>query len=217
VKTLNGFREVVGDRWYRAQLIEVLYRGPGAVALYFGVLSGLLSIGLSLAYIRGMVIASVGISSLMVLICLGFIIHDLCSCVRENGHRLITRAAQRSENRLRQLNLDAGVVLNFLREVQIAAGSFSEPDQKELVLAMVKALDCLSWIAIHYGSRGKFVIEKNLEPLTAMALLLLPDEENFGSAKFCSEIKGWLDKLPYYDPEGWALACAKCRQDSSLV
>jgi hypothetical protein len=63
----------------------------------------------------------------------------------------------------------------------------------------------LSETAIRYGSRGKYVFEQNHEPFLAVDLLLRSDRKEFTSKPLAPELTRWLEEVPYYDPEGWAL------------
>ena len=200
------FRDVIRDQWYRAELIRVLVSGPGAVSLYFALLNALLSAGLSLAFMRVMLTAATTISLATILLSLGFVIYDLWSFVRKDSFRLISRAAQRCENRLRQLKVTSDAISRFLAELSAGIGPFAVPGSKALALNMVKALDRLSETAARYGSCGKYVFEKNLEPLMAVDVFLQLNVEDFGSAELRCKIKEWLQELPYYDPEGWWLS-----------
>lgn len=201
------FGDLTSERWYRGEFIRALRSAPGAVSLYFSLLIGVLCSFLSFTIMRELETASMGVSLAMVCLSLNLIIYDLWSYVRNHGLFLIRRAARRSESRMKRLKVESSSIFGFLDWL------YTDSDLEKLfssqsrtsIQTVVKALDRLSETAIRYGSRGKYVFEQNHEPFLAVDLLLRSDRKEFTSKPLPPELTRWLEEVPYYDPEGWAL------------
>jgi hypothetical protein len=201
------FGDLTSERWYRGELIRALRSAPGAVSLYFSLLVGLLCSFLSFAIMSEMATASLGVSLAMVFLSLNLVIYDLWSHVRNHGFFLIRLVARRSESRMKRLKVESSSIFGFL-DWLYADSDFerlSSSQSRASIQTVVKALDRLSGTAIRYGSRGKYVFEQNLEPFLAADVLVRSDRKEFKSKPLAPQLTKWLEKVPYYDPEGWAL------------
>jgi hypothetical protein len=202
------FGDLTSERWYRGELVRALRNSPGAVSLYFSLLIGVLCSFLSFAVMREMETASMRVSFVMVFLSLNIMIYDLWSSVRNHGLFLIRRVGRRSESRMKRLKVESSSIFGFL-DWLYADSDLEKPfrsQSRTSIETVVKALDRLSETAIRYGSRGKYVFEQNLEPFLAVDLLLRSDGKEFTSKPLAPKLTRWLEEVPYYDPEGWALA-----------
>jgi hypothetical protein len=139
-----------------------------------GLVIGLISAVLTLVFMKEMGNASVAIFLLMVFLSLSFVLWDLWLCVRDHGLLLLRRAARRSERRMKQLEVESSAIFGlldwFYAEPDIERLFRTEP--AESIEAVIKSLSRLSETAIHYGSRGRYVLEQNQEPFLDVAALL---------------------------------------------
>jgi hypothetical protein len=206
-KDLKNLRSLTRNPWYRNELIQAFRSGPGAVSLYFSVLIGLLCSFLSFLFMSEMEIPSLGVSLAMVFLSLNFIINDLRSYLRNHGLLLVRRAAQRCEDRMKRLGVEASSVFAFLHWLYADPGieRVFRVEPNEFIETAVRALGRLTETAIRYGSRGKYVFEINQEPFMIIEVLLRSDEKELLSGELSPELKKSLEEVPYYDPEGWSL------------
>ena len=201
------FRDLARDRWYRSELVRALRSGPGAVSLYFSLLTGLISSILTLVFMKEMGDVSIAVFLLMVFLSLNFVLWDLWLCVRNHSLLLLRHAARRSERRMKRLQVESISILGFLdwfyAEPELERLFRREP--VEFIETVIKALDRLSETAVRYGSRGRYVFKQNQEPFLAVAALLESVGNEVVTNVLGPKLKKWLEDVPFYDPEGWSL------------
>jgi hypothetical protein len=196
------------DAWYRKQVRQLLWQGPGAVSAFWSMPMVLVGAALSLAGNTGpawlglcMLLANVSLGALLILI------DELGAC-RNHNLGLLRFSVTRSRDRIAKLGIRSNQIDRFVYALWLS------PEMKykfknsrlESVELMVLGLDLLSQIASRYGRCGRRVFEANQDPIVSAIQLF--ECMSFAEAEqmLVEPLRTWLKDPPEYDPEGWAVS-----------
>jgi hypothetical protein len=196
------------DAWYRKQVWQLLWQGPGAVSAFWSMPMALVGAALSLAGNTGpawaglsMLLANVSLGALLILI------DELCAC-RNHNLGLLRFSAARSRDRIAKLGIRSNQIDQFVYALWLSSElkyKFKN-SRLESVELMVFGLDLLSQIASRYGRCGRRVFEANQDPIVSAIQLF--EFMSFAEAEqmLVEPLRTWLKDPPEYDPEGWAVS-----------
>lgn len=196
------------ELWLRRQLWRLLWQGPGAVSLYFSAPIPLISVALSPTDSSQVALASLFVLTVNVALGILLILADEIDSCRHHNLGLLRFSAAKSRSRIEKLGIESKQVNQFLNilwfnhELELR---FKRTRVRSVEL-IVLALDLLSRLASCYGRYGRRVFEANQTPIVnAMRLFqCVPVAE--AERILVEPLEIWLQDLPEFDPEGWALS-----------
>jgi hypothetical protein len=195
------------DLWLRQQLWQQLWKGPGAVSVYWSIPIPLVCAGLSPIISTDFEGPSLCILSISILLGVVLILVDEIGSCRKHYLGLLRFSVTKSRSRIEKIAVktsEADRIFNALWLNSELESRFRNGRLRSFEL-MVQALDCLSRTASRYGRRGKKVFEANRHPIVSAIQLFecLPFAD--AEEEFVRLLKTRLEAMPEFDPEGWAL------------
>src|ERR1700675_981387 len=195
------------DLWLPQQLLEKLWKGPGAVSAYVSIPIPLVCAGLSPIISTDFEGPRFCFLSITVFLSVFLIFVDEIGSCRKHHLGLLRFSVTKSRSRIKKLAVnssDVDRIFNALWSNSELESRFRSGRLQSFEL-MVQALDCLSRTASRYGRRGKKVFEANRHPIVSAIQLFecLPFAD--AEEEFVRLLKTRLEAMPEFDPEGWAL------------
>ncbi len=196
-KPMKNVAKLLQDGWLRRQLTMAVVKGPAGLVF-------VASVALAIAFFFWDVGGhsrhkAMALVPLIVLLCGAFIAFDVFRLSRQNGLELLRRVARGNQAQLERIGVDFPPLSDFLRSpCDRPRGGVGE------LRLLVEALDRLTRTALRYGTCGRGVFERNLEPISIAFCLwrALPEENNRSFLN--RSLACWLQEVPDYDPEGWS-------------